>query len=135
MTRTLSIVIAVFALALGASAQEPVKVSADFSKAANLALVAIKNSPNAGLGGPDKLVREAINSAEAAAFTAPEIAVVKRLKALSIKLPLLNMLDTGKPNSPAREDLSKIDGCIAATRLALRDLSGDEPKECKAETK
>jgi hypothetical protein len=27
--------------------------------------------------------------------------------------------------------INKIDGCIAATRLSLRDLSGDEPKECK----
>jgi len=28
-------------------------------------------------------------------------------------------------------DLNNIDACIAAMRLAFRDLSGEEPKECK----
>jgi hypothetical protein len=162
MKKTITTVLAVLALALSVSAQEPTKkaVSAEFAKAANLALVAIKNSDNTGMG-PDKTVQTAINDADAAGISDSETAVVKEIKFLSVMRPVTlstfllatntaaadkavpcakkhpdcHANDANDSASKAldkdKKDLEQIDGCIAAWRVALRSLSGDKPKECE----
>jgi hypothetical protein len=66
MSKTITILLAVVALTLSVSAQEQTKkaISAEFAKAANLALVAVKNSDSTAMCG-DKTGREAINTADA----------------------------------------------------------------------
>jgi len=75
MRRLVTLMLVVLALLLSASPQQPVKVSPEFAKAANLALVAVKNSDNTSLL-PDKLVKEAINNADAPAISDTETAVL-----------------------------------------------------------
>jgi hypothetical protein len=156
MQKLIFVTLAVPALALSISAQQKAEdaakpeatkakavVSTEFAKAANLALVAIKNSDKEGFE-PDKTVQTAINDADAAAISDSENAVVKDIKFQSYSRPLA--LETyvlssqlaqsgGKTTTPdtekAKADLEHIDRCIAAWRLALRKLSGDKPKECE----
>jgi hypothetical protein len=164
-------------LAAAASAQEAKEISPDFSRAANRALVAIKNSDNTDTEGPDSIVREAINAVDAAAFNEQENAVAKRLKIMAYFRPITLAVYTltltnayseaellrsapcaghkkkkqeceaakaqgatqGPPSLPplakskvdkVTADLDKINSCIAATRIAVQNFSGREPKEC-----
>jgi membrane-associated protease RseP (regulator of RpoE activity) len=123
------------------------QVSSEFAKAANLALVAIKNSDFAGnpIEGrnPDQTVAAAINNADAAAVSESETAVFREIKVLSIMRPMvLQLLDltAGAPAGTgahdqwekSMNDLQRQNECIAGWRLALRSLSGDKPKQCDA---
>lgn len=117
-------------------------VSAEFAKAANLALVAIKNSQTMG-DTPDQIVTAAINDADAAAISESETAVLTEIKVLARMRPLVLEILTLTESAPAGSgahngwlkgmaDLQREYDCIAAWRLALRNLSGDKPKECEA---
>jgi membrane-associated protease RseP (regulator of RpoE activity) len=123
------------------------EVSGEFAKAANLALVAIKNSDFAGNpidgGSADQTVVAAINNADAAAVSEPETAVFREIKVLSIMRPMVLQLLNLTAGVPAgtgahdqwvksMNDLQRQNQCIAGWRLALRNLSGDKPRECDA---
>ncbi len=119
---------------------EPADVTADFAKASNLALVAIKNAK----GEPDKLVKTAVNDAEAAAFNDAELYVVKQIKFLAVAYPVrfssyvTNVriaLQVGSQEANANADkakmaLDKSDRCIEEWRTALHKQSAVTPKVC-----
>jgi hypothetical protein len=118
-------------------------VSAEFAKAANAALVAIKNSETQG-DTPDQTVVAAVNEADAAAVSDSETAVLREIKVLSSERPMLLALlylsADAPAGSPVRDQWSKEMGdlqreydCIAAWRLTLRNLSGNKPQECEIE--
>ena len=88
MKNTLRVLAVALALVVIGSAQDTNEISPDFSRAANLALVAIKNSDNTDTEGPDNIVREAINSVDAAAFNEEENAVAKRIKIMAYFRPI-----------------------------------------------
>jgi hypothetical protein len=137
-----SLLFAVLLITTITSAQEQKPaISPGFSKAANLALVAVRNSNNRAIS-PDKTVQAAINDADAAAFSDREIAIVRDIKYLAVLRPLqldLFMMTsqnaaafaTENPNAEkAENDLKQTDGCITAYRLSIHDGNGDKPKQC-----
>jgi len=111
------------------------KVSPEFAKAANVALVAIRNSTHSSKGlddlGPDQTVQTALNSADAAAVSATETSIVQQLKFLAIMRPLELRLYDLSPGQTALAELEQTNNCIDAWRKALRDSSGSPPKECQ----
>lgn len=79
-----------------------------------------------------------MNKADAAALSDAETAVMADIVLLSAERPLtLALLDLTPIGTDqwrkASGDLDKVSRCIAAWRLALRKLSGDEPEACHAE--
>ena len=129
------------------------KVSIEFAKAANLALVAVKNR------SAWNLQEEAINNAEAEAVSPEEIAAVASIKSLAGRRAILQQIwenyssvafdrfvsrnpgakgeeinaaiNADPKVSAAQKNLDKNDACNVAWRLALRDRDGTEPVACK----
>jgi hypothetical protein len=111
-------------------------VGPEFAKTATTAFVAIRNSTRASKDvsdlAPDQTVQTAINNADATASSDSEASVIRAIKFLSILRPIeLGTYDLS-PTKAALAKLDQTDNCIAAWRKALRDLSGDQPKECDA---
>jgi hypothetical protein len=137
-------ILLVITLAVSALAQQKGRhhnsttVSKKFSQAANKALVAIGNSSNEEGLTLDPIVQQACNDADAVALSKPENDVILRLTLLaamrSIKLGVLKYTASeNEGHQKAIAELSKVDGCITATRKSLRSLSGDEPTICTDE--
>lgn len=129
------------------------KISVEFAKAANLALIAIKNHTEWNLQ------QQAINNAEAEAVSPEETAAIASIKFLAghrailqqiwenysslafdqiysrnpgAKSEEINAAVNADPRvSAAQQNLDKNDACNAAWRLALRDRDGTEPAVCK----
>jgi uncharacterized membrane protein len=125
------------------------KVSSEFSQEANRALIAISHStmaiysdPTEGSDDTDPVVRQALNSAEEAAFTKAENVVLSQIQLLAMIEPsrtqalLLTSqgVKLGTNSEQARKDaevkLRQTDECIDAMRKSLHKLSGDKPAEC-----
>jgi hypothetical protein len=114
-------------------------ISSEFAKAANAAFVAIRNSMRGSRDvtdlAPDETVQAAINSADGAASSASEASVVQQIKFIAI----MRRIELGTYDiSPSKATLAKLDltnGCIAAWRKTLHDLSADQPKECTPDAK
>jgi hypothetical protein len=140
LTRFIAVTLLLMNMVCAQEQSESADVSVDFAKAGNLALVAIKNAN----GEPDKLVKSAVNNAEATAFNDAEIYVVKQIKFLSVAYPVrfssyvANVkiaLQTRSVEANANADNAKIaldksDRCIEEWRIALHKLSAVTPKVC-----
>jgi hypothetical protein len=114
-------------------------VGPEFAKAATAAFVAIRNSTRSARDvtdlSPDQTVQAAINNADAVASSDSEASVVQKIKFLAILLPVEQGTYDLAPSKAALAKLDQTYSCINAWRKALRDLSGDEPKECSSDDK
>jgi hypothetical protein len=151
--KRIAVLLVLTACAMAQNGDSPKKVSAEFAKAANLALVAIKND------SAEKLQEEAINNAEAVAVSPEETAALASIKHLGgqrammqeiwriqITLARRKFMDRNpdatseqmwaaskadKEVTESQKQLDNNDACNAAWRLALRNLDGTEPAACK----
>jgi hypothetical protein len=154
--KRIAVLLVLTACAVAQNGDSPKKVSAEFAKAANLALVAIKNASEW------KLQEEAINNAEAVAVSPEETAALASIKHLGGQRAMMEEIwrtcytlaqakfmdrnpgatseqfqagiKADKGVIESQKQLDNNDACNAAWRLALRNLDGTEPTVCKNAT-
>jgi hypothetical protein len=118
----------------GDKPEQKTDLSADFSKLAIKALVAVRNQT---LDGSDQPVKAAINDADVEASSKAEQLTVNRIKTLSGLLRIQEQLHDQAialaPNALIDKTQAQIDhthSCIDALRLTVKSHDGAKPKEC-----